>query len=91
LTELLNPAAISYGGTASTSMTTLGFALAQNPSLIDEATFVPIGIFIAGICSTAFLVWRVANQKSKYEMDMFQLKKRIEALEQQKEKQDTEQ
>ena len=91
MTELLNPAAISCGGTASTSITTLVFALAQNPSLLDGSTFVPIGIFIAGICSTAFMVWRVADQKSKYDLDVFELKKRIEALEQQKEKQNTEQ
>ena len=77
----LNPAAVSYGGTSSTAVTALGAMLNSDPSLIDQSTLVPIGIFISGILGTAFLVWRVADQKSKYEMDMFQLKRRLEALE----------
>ena len=64
--------------------------LNSDPSLIDQSTLVPIGIFISGILGTAFLVWRVADQKSKYEMDMFQLKRRLEALESKEEAREAE-
>ena len=86
----LNPAAVSYGGTSSPAVTALGAMLNSDPSLIDQSTLVPIGIFISGILGTAFLVWRVADQKSKYEMDMFQLKRRLEALESKEEAREAE-
>ena len=86
----LNPAAVSYGGPSSTAVTALGAMLNSDPSLIDQSTLVPIGIFISGILGTAFLVWRVADQKSKYEMDMFQLKRRLEALESKEEAREAE-
>jgi len=81
MTELLNPGIVYFYGLLGTTLASAGAGMGQDQGVLGAETLVPAGVFISGITITGILVWRIASQKSKYDLDMYEMRSRLENLE----------
>jgi len=78
---------LSVVGVTSSGTTAIGLASIASASTqtatptVSLETWMPLGLFLAGIAMTATLVWKVATHKSLTDSKLKQIEKQIDELE----------
>ena len=72
----------SSSGTSAIGLASMGGVTESNT--LTEQTWIPLGLFLAGIAMTATVVWKVASHKTNTDAKLLDLQKRIKRLEKEK-------
>ena len=73
---------VSSSGTSAIGLATMG--VAKNSNTLSTETWIPLGLFLAGIAITATTVWKVAAHKAKTDAKISTLEEKVDALEKHK-------
>ena len=69
---------VSSSGTSAIGLATMG---AGTNSTLSTETWIPLGLFLAGIAMTATVVWKVASHKAKTDAKLIELQERLKIIE----------
>ncbi|MAK37899.1 MAG: hypothetical protein CMC15_17200 [Flavobacteriaceae bacterium] len=75
---------VSSSGTSAIGLATL--TTATNSNTLTTQTWIPLGLFLAGVAMTASVVWKVASHKAKTDAKLQELQERLNRLETSKKK-----
>jgi len=75
---------VSSSGTSAIGLATM--TTATNSNTLTTQTWIPLGLFLAGVAMTASVVWKVASHKAKTDAKLLELQERLNRLEKSKKK-----
>ena len=74
---------VSSSGTSAIGLATMSSV--DNSNQLSTNTWIPLGLFLAGIAMTATVVWKVASHKAKTDAKLKELQQRLKRLEKRQE------
>ncbi|QDP48653.1 MAG: hypothetical protein Unbinned97contig1000_38 [Prokaryotic dsDNA virus sp.] len=74
---------VSSSGTSAIGLATM---TVTNSNTLTTETWIPLGLFLAGVAMTASVVWKVASHKAKTDAKLLELQERLNRLEKSKKK-----
>ena len=81
--EAVTLSVLGFSSSGTSAIGLASMAVSENNTL-TEHTWIPLGLFLAGIAMTATVVWKVASHKTNTDAKLLDLQKRIKRLEKEK-------